>query len=143
MGLLDGIFGAGASQALVGTSEDEMYRNHINHLRAHEDELMRQKYANAAQNQYSQNLAQSMVNTKSAMLQNAYNQAQTTKPFNPNEQGAFKIPLSQLVTLWQAKYGDEWVEVFEDEFWSDAMSRLKVADKLENTRHWFRIKEDA
>jgi len=121
MSLLNNIFGAGAQQALMG-SEQEMYD-------------MRAQQYNAA-------LAHSMMNTKQAVAQSMMG-AQVIKPFNPNEHGAFKMPLSQLVTLWQAKYGDEWVEVFEDEFWQDAMSRLNVAGKLENTRHWFRIKEDA
>ena len=121
MSLLNSVFGAGAQQALVGSlPEDQMYNNMANN------------YQNA--------LAQSMMNAKQGVVQGAYQKA--SKPFNPNEHEAFKIPLSQLVTLWQAKYGDEWVEVFEDEFWSDAMSRLRVADRLENTRHWFRIKED-
>ena len=122
MSLLNSVFGAGAQQALVGSlPEDQMYNNMANN------------YQNA--------LAQSMMNTKNTVAGHVLGQ-QASKPFNPNEHEAFKIPLSQLVTLWQAKYGDEWVEVFEDEFWSDAMSRLRVADRLENTRHWFRIKED-
>jgi hypothetical protein len=120
MSLLNNLLGSGAQQALIGAEED-MYN-------------MRAQQYNAA-------LAHSMLNAKQQVTGTVLGQAM--KPFNPNELGAFKMPLSQLVTLWQAKYGDEWVEVFEDDFWSDAMSRLKVADKLETARHWFRIKEDA
>jgi hypothetical protein len=97
--------------------------------------------------QYNMALANSMMQTKNAVAQNIYNTkaaGQAIKPFNPNEQEAYKIPLSNLVTLWQAKYGDEWVEVFDDEFWRDAYTRLECNGKLENARgNWFRIKEDA
>ena len=124
--MLNNLLGAGAQSALLGSSEDQMYADMAN------------KYQHA--------LAQSMINTKNAVAQNVYTQmargAQAV-PFDPNELGAYKVPLSTLVTLWQAKYGDKWVEVFEDSFWQDAMSRLKTADKLETARHWFRIKEDA
>ena len=122
MSFLNNIFGAGAQQALGGSSiEDQMYTDISN------------KYQNA--------LTQSMLNTKNAVSQGVF--ASQMKPFNPNELGAYQIPLSQLVTLWRAKYGDEWVETFDEEFWSDALSRLKTADKLESARHWHRIKEDA
>ena len=142
MSVLNNLFGSGAQNSILGTSEDEMYRNHMDHLRAHEAEMIRQKYANAAQNQYSQQLAQSMAQTKQAVAQSVYQQAM--KPFNPNEVEAFKIPLSQLVTLWQAKFGDEWMQSSGEEFWQDALYRLKDANKLEVVKgSWFRIKEDA
>jgi hypothetical protein len=60
MSLLNNLFGSGAQNSILGTSEDEMYRNHMDHLRAHEAEMIRQKYA-AQANQYSQQLAQSMA----------------------------------------------------------------------------------
>jgi len=126
--MINNLLGAGAQSALTGRSlEQEMY------------DLRSQQYANA--------LGQSMLATKNAAAQNIYNTVahqQAVKPFNPNDQEAYKIPLSQLVTLWQAKFGDEWVQKFEDEFWHDAMFRLKAAGKLEEAKHtWFRIKEDA
>lgn len=145
MGIFDGVLGGqggiAAQNRLGGVPTESMndaYNNHIQKLQ--DEELQRQQYAMQA-NVYSQQLAQSMMNTKQAVAQSAYQQ--TMKPFNPNELGAYQIPLSQLVTLWRAKYGDEWVETFDEEFWQDALSRLKVADKLETARHWFRIKEDA
>lgn len=88
-----------------------------------------------------------MMNTKQAVAQNVYSQmarAQAMKPFNPNEIEAYMMPLSQLITLWQAKYGDQWVATFGDGFWEDAYHRLHRAGKLEEARGgWFRIKEDA
>jgi len=144
MGLLNNMFGSGAQNSILGTSEDEMYRNHMDHLRAHEEELMRQKYA-AQANMYSQQLAQSMAQTKQAVTQSIYNSmaaGQAIKPFNPNEQEAYKIAFSQLVTLWQAKYGDTWVDHPEEDFWMDALARLLAAGKLEQAAGWYRIKED-
>jgi hypothetical protein len=121
MSLLNNIFGAGAQQALMG-SEQEMYD-----MRAQ---------------QYSAALAHSMMNTKQAVAQGIMASQQI--PFNPNEVEAYKIPLSNLVTLWQAKFGDTWVQKFDEAFWADAMFRLKVAGKLEEAKHtWYRIKEDA
>ena len=37
MSLLNNMFGSGAQNSILGTSEDEMYRNHMDHLRAHEE----------------------------------------------------------------------------------------------------------
>jgi hypothetical protein len=122
MSLFDSVFGAGAQQALMG-SEQEMYD-------------MRAQQYNAA-------LAQSMMSTKQAVAQGVMASAQVIKSFNPNEIEAYKIPLSQLVTLWQAKYGDTWVDKPDEDFWSVALTRLNVAGKLEHAGGWYRITEDA
>lgn len=144
MSLFDGVFGAGTQSALLGTSEDELYRQHMDHLRAHEDEMRRQKYAMQAQMLQSQ-MQQAQIANAPSMLKSAYGQAikGQSKPFNPNEDAAYTTPLSQLVTLWQANYGDKWVEVFEDDFWNSARVRLHNNDKLEGVGGWYRIKEDA
>lgn len=141
MGIFDGVLGG---QGGLTKSEKDMYNNHMEHIRVQESEMLRQKYeAQALLNQT--NLAQSMAQTKQAMLQNVYGSAikGQTKPFNPNEDAAYTTPLSQLVTLWQANYGDKWVEVFDDEFWNSARVRLHNNDKLEGVGGWYRIKEDA
>lgn len=136
MSFLNNMFGSGAQQAqgLLGGAQgmtlEEIQQRHL------------------AQ-QYTQNLAQSMMNTGQQAAQNIYSQmagaqASQAKPFNPNEIEAYKVPLSTLVTLWQAKFGDEWVSNFEDAFWHDACERLRGANKLECAKHtWYRIKEDA
>ena len=70
---------------------------------------------------------------------------------NPNTREAYVIPLSRLVNLWRAKFGDVWVDVSEidDEFWSDASSRLhrnKLMEEIEfreSNTPWARLKEDA
>ncbi len=71
--------------------------------------------------------------------------------FNPNEEPVYKIPLSELVNLWRARYGDTWVDVsdIDEEFWSDASARLHTNKKMEELNHhsdnspWARLKEDA
>ena len=70
---------------------------------------------------------------------------------NPNTREAYVIPLSRLVNLWRAKFGDLWVDVseIEDEFWMDASSRLhrnKLMEEIEfreSNTPWARLKEDA
>ena len=80
-----------------------------------------------------------------------------TKPYpmmkadNPNKREAYVIPLSTLVNMWRAKYGDLWVDVSEidEEFWMDASSRLhrnKLMEEIEfreSNTPWARLKEDA
>lgn len=102
----------------------------------------------------SQNMAASQYNQLLNAQQNAYNAASQrrvqagpqapVKPFNPNEIEAYQIPLSQLVTLWQAKYGDKWVElreVSDTEFFGHAADRLVRNALMEECRNWMRIKE--
>ena len=75
----------------------------------------------------------------------------TMTAFNPNKHPVYSIPLSQLVNLWRAKFGDTWVDVseIEDDFWSDASARLHTNKKMEELNHhsdnspWARLKEDA
>ena len=81
-----------------------------------------QQEQDAISQQYNQMLAQSIMNTKAAQMQTIYTQAQLggafpsqqTKPArNPNDCEAYAMPLSSLVNLWRAKYGDKWVDVSE------------------------------
>jgi hypothetical protein len=77
--------------------------------------------------------------------------AVTMTMFNPNEEPVYTIPLSELVNLWRARYGDTWVDVseIEEDFWSDASARLHTNKKMEELNHhtdttpWSRLKEDA
>ena len=71
--------------------------------------------------------------------------------FNPNKNPVWSIPLSELVNLWRARFGDTWIDVseIEDDFWSDASARLHTNKKMEELNHhsgntpWARLKEDA
>ena len=75
----------------------------------------------------------------------------TMTMFNPNNDPVYSIPLSELVNLWRAKYGDTWIDVseIEEDFWSDASARLHTNKKMEELNHhsdnspWARLKEDA
>ena len=75
----------------------------------------------------------------------------TMTTFNPNNDPVYSIPLSQLVNLWRAKFGDTWVDVseLEEDFWSDASARLHTNKMMEELNHhtdttpWSRLKEDA
>lgn len=91
-----------------------------------------------------------------AAQQNTYNQAgvqqgpmHSPRVFDPNKEEAYIIPLSQLVTLWQAKYNDQWVNENEfmfgdcDKFFGPAYERLKANMKFERMAGWVRLKEDA
>ena len=77
--------------------------------------------------------------------------AVTMTLFNPNNDPVYSIPLSELVNLWRARYGDTWVDVseIEEDFWSDASARLHTNKKMEELNHhsdnspWARLKEDA
>ena len=77
--------------------------------------------------------------------------AVTMTTFNPNNEPVYTIPLSELVNLWRARYGDTWVDVseIEEDFWSDASARLHTNKKMEELNHhtdttpWSRLKEDA
>ena len=75
----------------------------------------------------------------------------TMTSFNPNKNPVYSIPLSELVNLWRARYGDTWVDVseLEEDFWADASARLHTNKKMEELNHhsdttpWSRLKEDA
>jgi len=98
---------------------------------------------------YAKKLAKSMTVTKDAIASGILNQ--TFNTFNPNKREAYMMPLSQLVTIWQAKYGDEWVQkdllpiVQESaQFFQDAYWRLRRNDLMEEADDgWYRLKENA
>lgn len=84
-----------------------------------------------------------------------YNQAMNTRArtpiprFNPNDNEAFQIPMSQLVTLWRLKYGDSWHNGQQTssgmmkDFYEAAFERLNRAQLFESFEGWYRLKEDA
>jgi hypothetical protein len=101
--------------------------------------MLAQKYTNA--------LAQSMMQTKGAIASQAIQGAYATKisTFDPNKSEAWQVPMSQLVTLWQAKFNDTWVDmgIEHEDFWRQAHRRLQNADKFEHVEGWVRLVEDA
>ena len=98
-------------------------------------------------NRYTQGLAQSMMNAQNqtqSAIQGAYAK-QAKSSFDPNKVEAYQVPLSQLITLWQAKFNDTWVDMgLEHEaFWRAAYRRLENLDKFERAEGWVRLREDA
>lgn len=109
-------------------------------------------YPNAAQNggvSGYQNItqgigqAQSKQQTASALHQqyNKYMQAQAIRKDEPPKvnlnEGAWSIPISQLVDLWIVKFGSKWVEheeIATEEFYQIACARLEKMGKIE-THH--------
>lgn len=75
----------------------------------------------------------------------------TMTTFNPNKDPVYSIPLSELVNLWRARFGDTWVDVseLEEDFWCDASARLHTNKLMEELNHhsdttpWSRLKEGA
>lgn len=107
---------------------------------------MKMKEDLLAQEDLQRHLAAHMA----VMKPKARMQSAPQKPeFNPNKHEAWSIPLSQLVNLWQAKFGDVWVDVsdLDDDFWPEASGRLHRNNKMELCDHgntpWARLKEDA
>jgi hypothetical protein len=98
--------------------------------------------ANQTASSYGQNMMQ--IKAKRQM------QIQTSEyDYNPNQEPSWKIPLSELITLWRAKFGDVWVDVsdLEEVFWYRASMRLSQNKLFEegDTRDstpWVRLKED-
>jgi hypothetical protein len=108
-------------------------------LQQQQEDMLAQRYQNAL----GQSMLQAQQNAAAQTLQGAY----TTKisTFDPNKSEAFQVPLSQLVTLWQAKFNDTWVDmgVEHEDFWRHAHRRLNNADKFESVEGWVRLLEDA
>lgn len=49
------------------------------------------------------------------------------------EEGAWDVPVSQLVDLWTVRFGSKWVDTSElDEFYSVAVTRLSKLNKIES-----------
>lgn len=62
---------------------------------------------------------------------------------NPNEVPAYSMKLRDLVTLWEAKFGESWVDVKElreDAFWIKAIDRMGAAGLFEVTGGYYRLK---
>ena len=69
-----------------------------------------------------------------------------TVPQHNLEEGAWDVPVSQLVDLWVVRYGSKWVNSDElDEFYEVAARRLRALNKLEthfvNSMDVYRIVE--
>ncbi len=114
-------------------------------LQQREQSLLEQQMRAQLAQQYTSALGQSMINTKNTVAQQTLQGVYARSAFDPNASEAYQIPLSQLVTLWQAKFNDVWVDmgIEHETFWRHAHRRLSNAHKFENVEGWVRLLEDA
>lgn len=110
-----------------------------------EQKLQAAMYNQAAQKTLYNQAAQKGLTNPGAIF-GASGPIQKKERFNPNEQEAYQIPLSRLVTMWQAKYGDAWVDgqqpATNGDFYSDACMRLANNNLFERMEGWVRLKEN-
>jgi hypothetical protein len=105
-----------------------------------------------AQQQQASGLDLQMQKALLAQQQQAHNPYLNQNPipievpsYNLNE-GAWDVPISQLVDLWTVRYGSKWVNEDElDEFYKVTAKRLRALHKVEshyvNGNDVFRIVE--
>lgn len=124
MGIFDGITGGQGGLTREGDEYERLMMQNANQYAAQKAQYM-QAYGSGTQ------------------------RIQAVKRFNPNESEAFQVPMSQLVTMWRLKYGDEWVDMQQSrpssgkDFYTDAFDRLDRAGLFEMFDGWCRLKEDA
>lgn len=155
MSLFDDVFKSGGS--IEAARREQLERIQVEKMRGleqrHIDQMTQSTLQNSALNTYGTGLGAQMGST-----QQAYNQAmqqkmanQAVKPlprFDPNKSEAYLIPLSQAVTMWQVKHGDNWYDAHElktpmsADFYSDVFGRLKKAELFESIDGWYRLKEN-
>ena len=102
-------------------------------------------------NQTASSYRQNITTNNTTAISGGFGQAQMPKEYSydPNIEPSWKMPLSELVILWRAKFGDVWVDVsfLEDKFWYRASMRLSQNKLFEegdtlDTTPWVRLKED-
>lgn len=104
-----------------------------------------EKQAQAVQHIYTSNGTGAFYPT-TANPYLAQNQTPLEIPTINLEEGAWDVPISQLVDLWTVRYGSKWVDESElDEFYKVASQRLRTLNKVEshfvNGKDVFRIVE--
>jgi len=102
-------------------------------------------------NQTASNYGQNITTNNTTAISGGSGQQHQKKmyDYDPNKEPSWKIPLSELITLWRVKFGDVWVDVsdLEETFWYRASMRLSQNKLFEegDTRDstpWVRLKED-
>jgi hypothetical protein len=112
-----------------------------------EQKLQAALYNQAAQKTLYNQAAQKGLTNPGAIF-GASGPIQKNGRFNPNESEAYQIPLSRLVAMWQAKYGDQWVDRSPphpdgwQDFFTAAESRLDRNGLFEKVDGWMRLKEN-
>ena len=132
MGLFDGVFKSGGQV-------DEEYRSHLENLKAQHYMEVEQRRITAAQQQAQYN---------SILGMGAQKPSTAIPRFDPNKSEAFQIPLSQAITMWKLKFGDQWFDGHQSrpeegkDFYADVFARINHAKLFEQVDGWYRLKED-
>ena len=131
--MIGNIFGRGAQRPDI----DVEYQNHMERLQI-EQAMMQMKQAELRR-----------IDAAQQMVMNQAIKPSTAIPrFDPNKSEAFQIPLSQAVTMWKLKFGDNWYDAHKPrpeagkDFYTDVFDRIKKAGLFESTDGWYRLKED-
>ena len=146
MGIFDGV--AGGQGGL--TKDDAAYQQQVRRM---EMEMEKQKYIEK-EKRYRQamNMAQTSMLGQQQFAHQGLGGVQAPKArtpiprFNPNDSEAFQIPMSQLITMWRLKHGEEWFDgqqIRKEDFYDAAFERLNRAQLFESFEGWYRLKEDA
>lgn len=120
-------------KAQLAQQQQQAYTSHQAHVNAHQQ---------AAQHTYISNNTGGYINALNPYAQ----QAPITIAEEKLDEGAWDVPVSQLVDLWIVRYGSKWVNSDElDEFYHIAARRLRALNKLEthfvNSTDVYRIVE--
>lgn len=117
MGIFDGV--TGGQSGLANMSTEERYRRIDAQKAAYQQTMLRSMQA-----QYGQKMK---------------------RTFDPNESEPYMMPLSNLIALWRAKYGDKWIEThkIDEDFWRTAVNRLYANSLFEQCEDYARLKESA
>ncbi len=137
------------SLGITGTSQQTSADNTALHQKVHEAYVkMQAQKAMQAQQAYTTTTTQpgGFYPTAAINPYLAQNQTPLEIPTINLEEGAWDVPISQLVDLWTVRYGSKWVDESElDEFYKVASQRLRTLNKVEshfvNGKDVFRIVE--
>jgi hypothetical protein len=149
MGIFDGVTGGQGGLTNDATAYEQNMRRVDAERQKYEYELEKAKYNQAMNMAQGSMLGQQQYASHQGLGGMRPKQQQAVPRFNPNESEAFQIPMSQLVTMWRLKHGDEWVDMQRarppsgKDFYTDALDRLDRAGKLEMFDGWCRLEEDA
>jgi hypothetical protein len=96
--------------------------------------------------EYKMAINSGLLNSSPGVLSAYGRQAQERPRIDPNKSEAFQIPLSQLVTMWQVRFGDQWLDGdqhIDEQFYSHAKLRLDRFGLFERFDSYLRLRENA
>ena len=144
MGLFERLLVGSSGNTLPETQHPHTYPGAINMVNPQAMNNLGNAYGQQYGSQSSQAAQTAVVQKR--RLNSGLQQKQV--PFDPNKLEAFRIPLTTLVTMWQVKYGDQWVNgdvpisPNDEAFYIDGLRRLLSAGVFEQYNGWVRLKEN-